>query len=171
MEVSLLPDCHICESEYVQEVERMYRGNKHKILPIAREFAPKFGHPASTMRAWLKKHFENLHPKYRDAQEKIEKEKRVESILESENINFDDYKLIALKKAILQMEEGHIKVRPTDIAALENVGIAKKKLGLEEEAMKLQMAKMYGGFLKDKEKAVEGEVVDESRGVLPETTN
>lgn len=161
---ALLPDCEICKSEHVKEIEKRYR-YKHKIMPIAKEFAPMFNRPVSTMRVWLKLHFDNLHRKYRIAEQVRQQE--VIATLEDQGINFESYKDKALKKALLHLEDPLAVVKPTDVAALENVSLHKAKLGLEEKNLQLRMAQIYGGFTPPK--IVEGEVVDESPGVLPES--
>ncbi len=158
-----LPDCQICQSELCSEIERKFR-KRHKIMPIAVEYAPHFNRSVASLRKWLTAHFENLHRKYRLAQKA--KEQEIVATLEDKGISFDDYRDRALKKAFLHLEDPSATVKPTDIAALENVAIAKQKQGLEESAFKLRIAQMYGGFL---DKAVEGEVVvNESTRVLAE---
>lgn len=161
---ALLPDCEICKSEHVKEIEKRWRFKK-KILPLAKEYAPKFNRPVSTMRVWLKLHFDNLHRKYRIAEQVRQQE--IIATLEDKGINFESYKDKALQKAILHLEDPDAIVKPTDVAALENVSLHKAKLGLEQKQLELRMAQIYGGFTSP---AIEGEIVDDSTGVLPEST-
>lgn len=126
-------------------------------MPIAVEYAPHFNRSVASLRKWLTAHFENLHRKYRLAQ-KIKEQEVVATIEDQGIISFDDYRNKALKKAFLHLEDPLAVIKPTDIAALENVAIAKQKQGLEENAFKLRIAQMYGGFVGN---AVEGEVVED----------
>lgn len=165
-----LPDCVICKSEFVKDIERKYR-RKHKVLPLAIEYAPKLNMPSSTVRVKLKLHFDNLHRKYRIA-EAIRNQELIADIQDKGvPLDFDSYKEKALSKAFLHLEDPGAKVTPKDVAVLENVSINRAKIGLEKKALELRMAQVYGGYFT---KAIEGEVVKDvkqellSRGVQPE---
>lgn len=161
-----LPDCTVCKSEYGVEIDKAFR-KKSKVLPLAREYAPKFNTGVENMRKMLTKHVDNLHRKYKYAKKWQSIDRKAE-IEEKFGIDFEEYKDKALEKALLALESGAVKVKPTDIAALENVSLQKQKLGLEKEAMKVRMAAIMGGFTT----AIEGEEVkDESGGILESGTN
>ena len=169
-----LPDCVICKSEFVKDIEKAYR-KKPKILPLALEFAPKMNMVPSTLRVKLKLHFDNLHRKYRLAEQIKEREMIADLQDKGVPLTFDTYKDKALAKAFLHLEDPMAKVTPKDVAVLENVSINKAKIGLEKKNLELRMAQVYGGFFKGKVNVIEGEEIKDepkvdSGGVLPANT-
>ena len=160
--------CIICTSEWVTEIEKKYRYNKHKISPIARDYTEKFKLSEISMRKYLTLHFHNLHRKR--GVTKMLREEQVVGDLQDENVDFDGYKDAALKKAMVNLKDPTMKVRPMDVAALENVTINRAKVGVEEKMLKLRMASLYGGFI-DPANTTEGEVIEDDKSTAVQPVN
>ena len=86
--------------------------------------------------------------------------------LRDKGVDLEEYRDELLKKALIALRDPTAKIKPTDVAAIENALVNKQKVGMEQKKFEIGMSALFGGFI-DKDKAKDGEIIDGSTGILP----
>ncbi len=159
--------CVICVSPYKTEIDALMRAGVTNPR-IAEKYISKFlnNKSAATLVVQMRRHNKHLDQSRRVAVLMMP-EPGVHPILPRASMEQFAQKLLEIgTKALLNLETNPDKVQMKDVIAAQRMLIEKQKLSIHEDALKLTMARFFGGFKPPP--TLEGEVVNgESNPQIP----
>jgi len=142
--------CQICYSPYRKEMEKMVLKNGSSMMAVARKYAKVMGKKESTVYQAVQRHFGKKHyDKLRMIGPGVTSAK-IEAHFEEDYeraVTFEEAGQTLLQQGMKQVDELSAKEKLNMATKMQKVNLEGKRQQLEENQLKLQVAKLFGGFL------------------------
>ena len=155
--------CEICTSPYRSEMESLLRA-KEPMMNIARKYLDKFKGctKVNSLMAKIRRHKAHLEQARQIAAVRLPDDSPHEGMSRVSMEQFAQRMLKIGNKALNWYEQFPHLVKLQDVIAAQRLLIEKQRLSIHEDALKLAMARFFGGFPVSKD-SIEGEIVNDPR--------
>lgn len=155
-----MSSCRICFSPYRHEIELLSKKGV-PLTNIAKKFSKILGIPEKNLYNTIKSHIRNKHAeKVSPNTGAIAQSGYPSSLQALERIDFETVAQSLLEQGVreLQQNESALTTKDKIILAtkLEKTNLDRKKVDLGESNLKLQIAKLFGGFVDPPKKIEDG---------------
>ena len=142
--------CQLCYSPYRKEIERMVLKNGASKMAVAKKYAKLMGKKERTMYQSVLNHFEKKHPEKLQMISPGVRSTEIEAHFEEDyqrEVTFEEAGKTLLQQGMKEADDLSAKDKLNMAARLQKVNLEGKRQQLEESQLKLQVAKLFGGFL------------------------
>jgi len=163
--------CEICTHPHRSEIEALLRASE-PMMEIARKYLDKFEgcNKVRSLMEKIRRHKRHLEQARQIVAVKLPDDSPHESM---SRVSMEQFAQRILKigyKALDYYESFPHLVKLQDVIGAQRLLIEKQKLSIHEDALKLCMARFFGGFSQPKENLQEGEEVNDPRLPKPPGT-